>query len=124
MNEQGNTTPGLSAGEQLLARTFESWREEFREILEDHRRDIQARLEKIEREIEKKSDKENVELIARSIRDELARHASEISALNAGLSERMATETMWKIVGLVLALGGAIGSLLGFLIHLVLRLKP
>ena len=33
--------------ERMLARTFESWRAEFRNILEDHRREIQARLEKI-----------------------------------------------------------------------------
>ena len=46
--------------ERLLVRTFEAWRSEFRGILEDHRREIQARLEKIEREIEKKSDKETV----------------------------------------------------------------
>ena len=36
--------------ERMLARTFESWRAEFRSILEDHRREIQARLEKIERD--------------------------------------------------------------------------
>jgi len=44
---------GLSASEELLARTFDHWREEFRSILESHRREIQDRLEKIEREIEK-----------------------------------------------------------------------
>ena len=44
----------LSASEELLARTFDHWREEFRSILESHRREIQDRLEKIEREIEKK----------------------------------------------------------------------
>ena len=43
------------ASERLLVRTFEAWRSEFRGILEDHRREIQDRLEKIEREIEKKS---------------------------------------------------------------------
>ena len=38
---------GLSASEELLARTFDHWREEFRSILESHRREIQDRLEMI-----------------------------------------------------------------------------
>ena len=63
MGERTTTPSGLSASEELLARTFDHWREEFRSILESHRREIQDRLEKIEREIEKKSDKENVEVI-------------------------------------------------------------
>ena len=47
------TTSGSWAdGERLLAKTFDAWRAEFRRILEDHRREIQDRLEKIEREIE------------------------------------------------------------------------
>ena len=67
MGERTTTPSGLSASEELLARTFDHWREEFRSILESHRREIQDRLEKIEREIEKKSDKENVEVLVRSI---------------------------------------------------------
>jgi hypothetical protein len=51
---------GLTASEEMLARTFDAWRKEFRGILENHRREIQDRLEKIEREIEKKSDKEKI----------------------------------------------------------------
>ncbi len=118
--EKENGSQELEKSERLLARTFESWRAEFRSILEDHRRDIQARLEKIEREIEKKSDKENVELIARGIREELCRHADDIKDLYAGLSRKMGTETMWKVIGLALALSGALGGILGFLIRLYL----
>ena len=40
--------PGLTASEEMLARTFDTWRKEFRGILENHRREIQDRLEKIE----------------------------------------------------------------------------
>jgi len=112
MGERTTTPSGLSASEELLARTFEHWREEFRSILENHRREIQDRLEKIEREIEKKSDKENVEVLVRSIYSDLHRHAE------------MGTETMWKIVGLVLTIGSTIGGLVGFLIHLLLKVNP
>ena len=77
MGERTTTPSGLSASEELLARTFDHWREEFRSILESHRREIQDRLEKIEREIEKKSDKENVEVLVRSIYSDLHRHAEE-----------------------------------------------
>jgi len=107
---------GLSASEELLARTFDHWREEFRSILE-----IQDRLEKIEREIEKKSDKENVEVLVRSIYSDLHRHAEEIDRLHARVGSKMGTETMWKIVGLVLTIGSTVGGLIGFLIHLLLR---
>jgi len=104
--------------ERLLARTFESWRAEFRSILEDHRREIQARLEKIEREIEKKSDKENVNLLARSIHEELRRNSDDIKNLYAGLNNKLGVETMWKVVGLVLALGSVFGGIVGFAVHL------
>jgi preprotein translocase subunit Sss1 len=36
----------------------------------------------------------------------------------------MGTETMWKIVGLAMTIGSTIGGLVGFLIHLMLRVKP
>jgi len=108
-----------SQSERMLARTFESWRAEFRSILEDHRREIQARLEKIEREIEKKSDKENVDLLVRSIQDDLRRHADDIKNLQAGINEKMGVETMWKVVGLVLTVGGAVGGVVGFLVHVL-----
>ncbi|VBB41650.1 conserved hypothetical protein [uncultured Desulfatiglans sp.] len=108
-----------SQSERMLARTFESWRAEFRNILEDHRREIQARLEKIEREIEKKSDKENVDLLVRSIQDDLRRHTDDIKNLQVGINEKMGVETMWKVIGLVLTVGGAVGGIVGFLIHLL-----
>lgn len=107
---------GLSS-EALLARTFDAWRAEFREILEDHRREIHARLEQIEREIEKKSDKEHVELLARTIHSDLRRHADDIKNLYAGMNSKMGTETMWKVVGLVLGLGSLIGGLVGMVVH-------
>jgi hypothetical protein len=115
---------GLSAHEELLARTFEGWREEFRGILENHRREIQARLEKIEREIEKKSDKENVEILVRGIHEELRRHGEEISRLHGRVSTKVGTETMWKLSALLLSVAGGVGALIGFLIHLMMRIKP
>jgi len=111
----------LTASEKMLAGTFDTWRKEFREILEDHRRQIQDRLEKIEREIEKKSDKENVEVLVRSINSDLHRHTEEIDKLHARVSEKVGTETMWKIVGLMLAIGTGVGTLVGFLLNLLLR---
>ena len=105
---------------RFLSETFDTWRAEFRRILEDHRREIQNRLEKIEREIEKKSDKENVDLLARSIREELRRHTDDIKNLYVGLNEKMGVDTMWKVIGLVLTLGSAFGGIVGFTIHLLI----
>ena len=116
---QAHTPPDWTESERLLVRTFDAWRAEFRSILEDHRREIQARLEKIEREIEKKSDKENVDLLARSIHEELRRHADDIKNLYAGLNDKLGIETMWKVVGLVLTLGSVFGGVVGFVIHLL-----
>ncbi len=107
------------ASERLLVRTFEAWRSEFRGILEDHRREIQARLEKIEREIEKKSDKETVDLLVNSVQEDLRRHADDIKTLEGGLANKMDVQTMWKVVGLVLTLGAAVGGLVSFLVQLV-----
>ena len=103
--------------ERLLVRTFEAWRSEFRGILEDHRREIQARLEKIEREIEKKSDKETVDLLVHSVQEDLRRHADDIKTLEAGLANKMEVQTMWKVVGLVMTLGAAVGGLVSFAIN-------
>jgi len=116
---QAHTPPDWAESERLLVRTFDAWRAEFRSILEDHRREIQARLEKIEREFEKKSDKENVDLLARSIHEELRRHADDIKNLYAGLNDKLGIETMWKVVGLVLTLGSVFGGVVGFVIHLL-----
>ena len=110
--------------EELLTNTFATWRAEFRRILADHRQEIQTRLERIEQEIEKKSDKENVELLARSIHHELRRHSDEINRLHARVSTKMGTETMWKIVGLTLTVGAAVGGLISYLINLTLKLNP
>jgi predicted phage gp36 major capsid-like protein len=107
------------ANDSLLVRTFDAWRAEFRGILEDHRREIHARLEQIEREIEKKSDKEHVDLLVRTIHADLRRHADDIKNLYASMNDKMGTETMWKVVGLVLGLGSLIGALFGFVLRTV-----
>ena len=117
--DQGQTPCNWEQNERLLARTFDSWRAEFRAILEDHRREIQARLEKIEREIEKKSDKENVDLVVRNIQGDLRRHSDDIKNLQTGLNQKMGVETMWKVVGLVLAISGVVGGVVGFLIRVL-----
>jgi len=117
--DERNSGPSLNwdQSQGLLAKTFDSWRAEFRSILEDHRREIQTRLEKIEHEIEKKSDKENVDLLIHSVQDDLHRHAENIKNLQAGLNEKMGIETMWKVIGLVLTVGCAVGGIVGFLVH-------
>lgn len=122
--ELGQPPCNWEQSERLLARTFESWRAEFRTILEDHRREIQARLEKIEREIEKKSDKENVDVLVRGIHEELHRHTDEINRLHSRVGEKLGTETMWKIAGFALAIGGTVGGLIGFLINLMMKVRP
>jgi len=66
---QGPGKCGWVESERLLAKTFDAWRAEFRTILEDHRRDIQNRLEMIERRMEQKSDRENVDLVVRGINE-------------------------------------------------------
>ena len=73
---------------------------------------------------EKKSDKENVEVLVRGINSDLHRHAEEIDRLHTRVSGKVGTETMWKIVGLTLGVGTAVGGLIGYLINLTLRLKP
>ena len=114
---QGPGKCGWVESERLLAKTFDAWRAEFRTILEEHRHDIQSRLERIEREIEKKSDKENVDLIVRGINDELARHADEIKGLHKDLEGKVAVETMWKVVGLVVAVGGILSGIITAVIN-------
>jgi len=118
-HDHGQVPCNWEQSERLLARTFDAWRAEFRAILEDHRREIQARLEKIEREIEKKSDKENVDLVVRNIQSDLRRHNDDIKNLQTGLSQKMGVETMWKVVGLVLAISGVVGGVVGFLIRVL-----
>lgn len=115
---------GTACHEEFLARTFDAWRQEFRNILENHRREIQDRLEKIEREIEKKSDKENVDVLVRGIHEELHRHTDEINRLHSRVGEKLGTETMWKIAGFALAIGGTVGGLIGFLINLMMKVRP
>ena len=101
----------------MLAKTFDAWRSEFRTILEDHRRDIQNRLEMIEQRIEKKSDREYVDLVVRGINDDLRRHAEQIKDLNTGLDCKVGTDTMWKVVGLVVTLGGIVSGIISAIIN-------
>jgi len=115
---------GIACHEEFLTRTFDAWRQEFRNILENHRREIQDRLEKIEREIEKKSDKENVDVLVRGINEELHRHADEINRLHSRVGAKLGTDTMWKIAGFALAIGGSVGGLIGFLINLLMKVRP
>ena len=113
---QGPTNCGWVESERLLAKTFDAWRAEFRTILEDHRRDIQNRLEMIERRIESKSDRENVDLVVRGINDDLKRHAEEIKVLRAGLEGKVRIDTMWKVAALVVTLGGIVSGIISAVI--------
>lgn len=103
----------------LLTQTFEHWHDEFRALLEEHRRDIQARLERLERELDRKSDKEMVELMVTGVREDLRRHAGDIKCLYAGLGSKVSAETMWKVAALVLSLGGIIAGIVSFLLSLL-----
>ena len=109
---QGPSKCGWVESERLLSKTFDQWRAEFREILEDHRRDIQSRLETIERRMELKSDKESVELIVRGINDELTRHASEIKCLRSELDGKAGTDSLWKVAGFVLTIAGLLSGII------------
>lgn len=114
---QGPTQCGWVDSERMLAKTFDAWRSEFRTILEDHRRDIQNRLEMIEQRIEKKSDREYVDLIVRGVNDDLRRHADEIKNLNSAMDGKVGTDTMWKVVGLVVTLGGIVSGIINAVIN-------
>lgn len=114
---QGPTKCGWVDSERMLAKTFDAWRSEFRTILEDHRRDIQNRLEMIEQRIEKKSDREYVDLIVRGVNDDLRRHADEIKNLNTAMDGKVGTDTMWKVVGLVVTLGGIVSGIISAVIN-------
>lgn len=114
-------TSTVSRGERLLNHTFDTWRNEFRGILEDYRREIQTRLSIIEHEIEKKSDKETVDLLMRAVQEDLHRQAGDIKTLSTGLTGKMGVETMWKVIGLVLTLSGPAGGIVGFVIHFLAR---
>ncbi len=104
-----------------ITQTFERWHVEFRTLLEDHRRDIQARLDRIEKELDRKSDKENVELMISGVRDDLRRHADDIKCLYVGMSTKVSVETMWKVAGLMLSLGGVIAGIVSFLLSLLVK---
>ena len=104
-----------------LTQTFEHWHAEFRTLLEDHRRDILARLERLERELDRKSDKDLVEVIVAGVREDLRRHAGDIQCLYAGLGSKVSAETMWKVAALVLSLGGIIAGIVSFLLGLLVK---
>jgi len=105
----------------LLTQTFEHWHAEFRALLEEHRRDIQSRLERIEKELDRKSDKDTVELMVTGVREDLRRHADDIKCLYIGMSTKVSAETMWKVAGLVLSVGGIIAGIVSFLLNLLLK---
>lgn len=109
---KGPSKCGWVESERLLAKTFDQWRAEFRGILEDHRKDIQNRLEKIERQIEAKSDKENVNLVVQGINDELTRHAEEIKGIHTALEGKAGTDSLWKVAALVVAIGGILSGII------------
>lgn len=104
-----------------MSQTFEHWHAEFRALLEEHRRDIQARLERIEKELDRKSDKESVELMVTGVREDLRRHADDIKCLYVGMGTKVSADTMWKVAALVLSLGGIIAGIVSFLLGLLVR---
>jgi hypothetical protein len=104
-----------------LSQTLEHWHAEFRALLEEHRRDIQSRLERIEQELDRKSDKETVELMVSGVREDLRRHTEDIKCLYIGMGSKVSAETMWKVAGLVLSLGGIIAGIVSFLLNLMVR---
>jgi len=105
----------------LMTQTFEHWHAEFRALLEEHRRDIQTRLARLEQELDRKSDKETVTLLVNGVREDLRRHTEDIKCLYVGLSTKVSAETMWKVAGLVLSLGGIIAGIVSFLLGLLVK---
>lgn len=105
----------------ILTQTFEHWHAEFRTLLEDHRRDIQTRLDRIEKELDRKSDRETVELMINGVREDLRRHSEDIKCLYVGLGTKVSAETMWKVAGLMISLGGIIAGIVTFLLNLLVK---
>jgi hypothetical protein len=71
--------------------------------------------------LDRKSDKDTVELMVTGVRDDLRRHADDIKCLYIGMSTKVSAETMWKVAGLVLSVGGIIAGVVSFLLNLLLR---
>lgn len=113
---EGPAKCGWVESERLLAKTFDAWRAEFREILEEHRKDIQNRLEKIERQIEQKSDKDYVALMISSVNSELKRHTDEIKDIQTALEGKAGTESLWKAAAIVVAIGGVLSGIISTVI--------
>ena len=67
------------------------------------------------------STRENVDLIVHGINDELSRHAEEIKGLHKDLEGKVGAETMWKVAGLVIALGGIISGVISAVINYFAR---
>lgn len=109
---QGPSKCGWVESERLLSKTFDQWRAEFRTILEDHRRDIQSRLEAIERKMDQKTDKEFVDVVVRGINAELESHAAEIKSLRAELTGKAGVESLWKVIGLALTAAGLFSGII------------
>jgi predicted phage gp36 major capsid-like protein len=118
---EGPTKCGWVESERVLAKTFDAWRAEFREILEEHRKDIQNRLEKIERQIEQKSDKDYVALMVSGINDELARHADEIKGIHTALESKAGTDSLWKLAAIIVAVGGVLSGIISMALNYIKR---
>jgi hypothetical protein len=113
--------PTVPSEATQVSETLERWHEEFRALLEEHRRDVQSRLERLEHELDRKSDRETVELLVNGIREDLRRHADDIKCLYIGVSTKVSAETMWKVAGLTLSVGGLIAGVVSFLLGLLLK---
>lgn len=111
----------INHAERMLGKLFGDWQRNMQTMLENHNRDIRDRLAKIEREIDKKSDKEQVEIMFQNTHRELKRQEEDINKIFASLNDKMGVATMWKIVGLVMALGSAFGGIIGFGISLIAK---
>ena len=118
---KGPGSCGWVESERLLAKTFDQWRAEFRGILEDHRKDIQSRLENIEHQIEQKSDKENVTLIVQGINDELARHAEEIKGIHTAIEGKAGTDSLWKLAAIIVTVCGILSGIISAILNYLKR---
>ncbi len=118
---EGPAKCGWVESERLLAKTFDAWRAEFREILEEHRKDIQDRLEKIERQIETKSDKECVALMVSGVNSELKRHTDEIKGIQTALEGKAGTESLWKVAAIIVAVGGLFSGIISLIVSQIGR---
>lgn len=90
---------------------------DIRTLLGEHKEAITKRLTAIEVALASKSDRDYVNLLITNIKSDLEAQAADIEKLEAEISKKMNTESMWKLVSIALAILTVLGGLVSFLIQ-------